>query len=101
MVGLCREHGRRGEEILGVLVGDLHRERLHLAEGERRELALCEVLLEAVDGALDLVVRAVDGRVGPDEPHPTAEQQRELYDWLVAHGDQVLTGDSFFHLSAS
>ena len=27
-------------------------------------------------------------------------QQRELYDWLVAHGDDVLTGDSFFHLSA-
>lgn len=35
-----------------------------------------------------------------DELHPTQEQQRELYDWLVAHGDKVLTGDSFFHLSA-
>ncbi|ANY07200.1 mycofactocin radical SAM maturase [Pseudonocardia sp. HH130630-07] len=35
-----------------------------------------------------------------DELHPTQAQQRELYDWLVAHGDQVLTGDSFFHLSA-
>ena len=35
-----------------------------------------------------------------DELHPTAEQQRELYDWLVAHGAAVLTGDSFFHLSA-
>jgi mycofactocin biosynthetic radical S-adenosylmethionine protein MftC len=35
-----------------------------------------------------------------DELHPTKEQQRELYDWLVAHGDDVLTGDSFFHLSA-
>jgi radical SAM protein with 4Fe4S-binding SPASM domain len=23
-----------------------------------------------------------------------------MYDWLVARGDQVLTGDSFFHLSA-
>ena len=34
------------------------------------------------------------------ELHPTAEQQRTLYDWLVAHGEQVLTGDSFFHLSA-
>ena len=33
-----------------------------------------------------------------DELHPTAGQQRELYDWLVAHGDKVLTGDSFFHL---
>ncbi|NEE01055.1 mycofactocin radical SAM maturase [Phytoactinopolyspora halotolerans] len=35
-----------------------------------------------------------------DELHPTQEQQRELYDWLVAHGENVLTGDSFFHLSA-
>jgi mycofactocin radical SAM maturase len=34
-----------------------------------------------------------------DELHPTAEQQRELYDWLLAHGDDVLTGDSFFHLA--
>jgi mycofactocin radical SAM maturase len=34
-----------------------------------------------------------------DELHPTAEQQKQLYDWLVAHGDGVLTGDSFFHLS--
>ena len=35
-----------------------------------------------------------------DELHPLPHQQRELYDWLVANGDQVLTGDSFFHLSA-
>ena len=35
-----------------------------------------------------------------DELHPLPEQQRELYDWLVAHGENVLTGDSFFHLSA-
>jgi len=34
-----------------------------------------------------------------DELHPTAEQQRELYDWLLAHGEAVLTGDSFFHLA--
>ncbi|SFW79294.1 mycofactocin radical SAM maturase [Amycolatopsis australiensis] len=34
-----------------------------------------------------------------DELHPTATQQRELYDWLVAHGENVLTGDSFFHLA--
>jgi mycofactocin biosynthetic radical S-adenosylmethionine protein MftC len=34
-----------------------------------------------------------------DELHPTAAQQRELYDWLLARGEQVLTGDSFFHLS--
>jgi mycofactocin radical SAM maturase len=35
-----------------------------------------------------------------DELHPLPEQQRTLYDWLVVHGDRVLTGDSFFHLSA-
>ena len=35
-----------------------------------------------------------------DELHPTAAQQHDLYDWLVARGDGVLTGDSFFHLSA-
>jgi mycofactocin radical SAM maturase len=34
-----------------------------------------------------------------DELHPTAEQQVRLYDWLVARGEGVLTGDSFFHLS--
>ena len=34
-----------------------------------------------------------------DELHPTAGQQRLLYDWLSAHGEQVLTGDSFFHLA--
>jgi mycofactocin biosynthetic radical S-adenosylmethionine protein MftC len=35
-----------------------------------------------------------------DELHPTAAQQREVYEWLLAHGDDVLTGDSFFHLAA-
>jgi len=35
-----------------------------------------------------------------DELHPLPEQQKLLYDWLVANGDDVLTGDSFFHLSA-
>jgi mycofactocin radical SAM maturase len=34
-----------------------------------------------------------------DELHVSAAQQRELYEWLVAHGEGVLTGDSFFHLS--
>ncbi|MEU0790561.1 mycofactocin radical SAM maturase [Amycolatopsis sp. NPDC005961] len=33
------------------------------------------------------------------ELHPTAAQQRQLYDWLVASGENVLTGDSFFHLA--
>jgi len=35
-----------------------------------------------------------------DELHPTAAQQRQLYDWLAARGTRVLTGDSFFHLAA-
>ncbi|MBZ5735336.1 mycofactocin radical SAM maturase [Nocardioides sp. TRM66260-LWL] len=35
-----------------------------------------------------------------DDLHPLPHQQRRLYDWLCAHGDRVLTGDSFFHLSA-
>jgi mycofactocin radical SAM maturase len=34
------------------------------------------------------------------ELHPTNDQQRQIYEWLLAHGDQVLTGDSFFHLNA-
>ena len=34
-----------------------------------------------------------------DELHPLPEQQRQLYDWLAAHDDRVLTGDSFFHLA--
>lgn len=32
--------------------------------------------------------------------HPTQVQQRQIYEWLVDHGDTVLTGDSFFHLNA-
>jgi mycofactocin radical SAM maturase len=35
-----------------------------------------------------------------DHLHPTNAQQREIYDWLMAHGEGVLTGDSFFHLNA-
>ena len=32
--------------------------------------------------------------------HPTNAQQLQIYQWLLAHGDNVLTGDSFFHLNA-
>ena len=32
--------------------------------------------------------------------HPTNLQQRQIYNWLLAHGENVLTGDSFFHLNA-
>jgi mycofactocin radical SAM maturase len=35
-----------------------------------------------------------------DELHPTQAQQRALYGWLLEHGEEVLTGDSFFHLAA-
>jgi [mycofactocin precursor peptide]-tyrosine decarboxylase / 3-amino-5-[(4-hydroxyphenyl)methyl]-4,4-dimethylpyrrolidin-2-one synthase len=35
-----------------------------------------------------------------DELRPTASQQRELYSWLLERGEEVLTGDSFFHLAA-
>lgn len=34
------------------------------------------------------------------ELHPTNAQQREIYNWLMANGENVLTGDSFFHLNA-
>ena len=32
--------------------------------------------------------------------HPTNAQQRQIFEWLLAHGERVLTGDSFFHLNA-
>jgi mycofactocin radical SAM maturase len=32
--------------------------------------------------------------------HPTQDQQRTIHRWLLAHADEVLTGDSFFHLNA-
>ncbi|MFM9138647.1 MAG: mycofactocin radical SAM maturase [Actinomycetota bacterium] len=35
-----------------------------------------------------------------NELHPTNDQQRIIYDWLIHHGENVLTGDSFFHLNA-
>lgn len=35
-----------------------------------------------------------------DELHPTNAQQRQIYNWLLANGERVLTGDSFFHLNA-
>jgi mycofactocin radical SAM maturase len=34
-----------------------------------------------------------------EELHPTPGQQRTLYEWLLARGEVVLTGDSFFHLA--
>jgi MoaA/NifB/PqqE/SkfB family radical SAM enzyme len=39
------------------------------------------------------------GREVWEELRPTTAQNRQLYQWLLAH-PEVLTGDSFFHLSA-
>ncbi|MFB6641469.1 mycofactocin radical SAM maturase [Streptomyces chartreusis] len=35
-----------------------------------------------------------------DTLHPLPADQLKLYEWLVAQGEKVLTGDSFFHLNA-
>ena len=35
-----------------------------------------------------------------NELHPTNAQQRQIYNWLLKHGENILTGDSFFHLNA-
>ncbi len=58
-------------------------------------------LADAYGAQLRLTRLRPSGRGADTWPdlHPTAEQQRQLYDWLVAHGEQVLTGDSFFHLA--
>jgi mycofactocin radical SAM maturase len=35
-----------------------------------------------------------------EQLRPTKGQLRQTYDWLLAQGQNVMTGDSFFHLSA-
>jgi len=60
-----------------------------------------KALADAYGAQLRLTRLRPSGR-GADtwpELHPTADQQRQLYDWLAARGEQVLTGDSFFHLA--
>ncbi|MBA3523290.1 MAG: mycofactocin radical SAM maturase [Geodermatophilaceae bacterium] len=60
-----------------------------------------KALADRFDAQLRLTRLRPSGR-GADvwnELHPTAQQQRDLYQWLVANGENVLTGDSFFHLS--
>lgn len=59
-------------------------------------------LADRHDATLRLTRLRPSGR-GADvwgELHPRPEQQRQLYDWLLTNGERVLTGDSFFHLSA-
>ncbi|MCW2671038.1 MAG: hypothetical protein JWO27_2935 [Frankiales bacterium] len=88
----------------------------HLADAGFRDAKISVVCTRQNIGQLDLFKELADRygatlrltRLRPsgrgadvwDEMHPTMAQQRELYDWLVAHGEGVLTGDSFFHLSA-
>ena len=54
-------------------------------------------------GAQLRVTRLRPSGRGADSWHdlrPTNLQQRQIYNWLLAHGENVLTGDSFFHLNA-
>lgn len=70
----------------------------------RHNIAELDVLQSVADGygaQLRLTRLRPSGR-GADtwhQLHPTAEQQLDLYRWLLDHPG-TLTGDSFFHLSA-
>jgi len=88
----------------------------HLSDAGMRDFKISVVMTRHNVGQLDAFKRIADGfgaqlritRLRPsgrgadvwDELHPTADQQLELYAWLVANGEGVLTGDSFFHLNA-
>jgi [mycofactocin precursor peptide]-tyrosine decarboxylase / 3-amino-5-[(4-hydroxyphenyl)methyl]-4,4-dimethylpyrrolidin-2-one synthase len=70
----------------------------------RHNIAQLDALAELADrfGAQLRLTRLRPSGRGADtwaDLHPTADQQRDLYRWLVDRPD-VLTGDSFFHLSA-
>jgi mycofactocin radical SAM maturase len=88
----------------------------NLAEAGMRDMKVSVVVTRENSGQLD-DFKALADRYGAtlrltrlrpsgrgadvwDRLHPTVQQQRELYSWLLEHGDRVLTGDSFFHLSA-
>jgi len=61
-----------------------------------------KVLADSYGAQLRLTRLRPSGR-GADtwhDLHPTNAQQRQIYDWLRAPGEDVLTGDSFFHLNA-
>jgi mycofactocin radical SAM maturase len=66
-----------------------------------RQLDAFEALADRYGAQLRLTRLRPSGRGADvwDQLHPTAEQQRLLYDWLAARGERVLTGDSFFHLA--
>jgi mycofactocin radical SAM maturase len=66
------------------------------------QLDAFQALAESYGAQLRITRLRPSGR-GADtwhELHPTDAQQREVYRWLLAHGEGVLTGDSFFHLNA-
>ena len=65
------------------------------------QLDMFKQLADAYGARLRVTRLRPSGRAADswDDLHPTAAQQRRLYDWLSARPD-VLTGDSFFHLSA-
>ena len=86
----------------------------HLAEAGMRNFKLSVVITRHNVAQLD-ALEAIADRYGAqlrltrlrpsgrgadvwDALHPTAAQQRLLYDWLMERGERVLTGDSFFHL---
>jgi len=88
-------------------------ERLHAAGMEKPKLSVVvtrhnvsqldafEAIAKRYDAQLRITRLRPSGRGTDvwDELHPTARQQRELYDWLAKRADEVLTGDSFFHLA--
>jgi mycofactocin radical SAM maturase len=102
----------RGPGSFATAIGAMER----LADAGMRGFKLSVVITRENAGQLD-EFKAIADRYGAqlrltrlrpsgrgadvwDELHPTAAQQRAVYDWLLAHGEEVLTGDSFFHLSA-
>src|SRR3954470_18133788 len=66
------------------------------------QLDAFKALADAYGATLRLTRLRPSGRGADvwDELHPTQAQQRTVYEWLLAHGEDVLTGDSFFHLAA-
>ncbi|HEY7224998.1 MAG TPA: mycofactocin radical SAM maturase [Micromonosporaceae bacterium] len=65
------------------------------------QLDAFQAIADRFDAQLRLTRLRPSGRGADvwDDLHPTAQQQRALYEWLLGHGERVLTGDSFFHLA--
>lgn len=66
------------------------------------QLDAFKALADSYGAQLRLTRLRPSGR-GADTWHelrPTNAQQHEIYHWLMANGENVLTGDSFFHLNA-